>query len=241
MGLAYSGLNDYPNAIDYLNRYINSDTTNDTAFYNRGLAYYYQKKYRKALNDYDRAIRLIARSSTEYSTYQRARERAQYALDETSLNTFFATNRFFSIGATAGVSSDFLWNPEMAQGRISPLITVSPIKHSILELGCDIGFFNKNFQFGGDSLFSLFSPFAHIGVLLGDKSFFYLGGGASALIDKDITQDSINDYRITLDGWGGAYFGKRHHYLNLAYTFYTRFWDDKYMAHKLAVGYNYRF
>jgi tetratricopeptide (TPR) repeat protein len=47
-------------AIDLLTLAINKDPSFFEAYYNRGVMYYFQKKYQNALNDFDKAISLNA-------------------------------------------------------------------------------------------------------------------------------------------------------------------------------------
>jgi tetratricopeptide (TPR) repeat protein len=55
-------------AIDLLTLAINKDPSFFEAYYNRGIMYYFQKKYHKALDDLDKAISLNAKHAGAFAS-----------------------------------------------------------------------------------------------------------------------------------------------------------------------------
>lgn len=66
LGKAYFDLNDYPNALENLNKAIDINPGNDTAYYNRGAVYLSQDRNNEAIEDFNKAIEVNPRHWEAY-------------------------------------------------------------------------------------------------------------------------------------------------------------------------------
>ena len=71
-GLAYYKKGQYDQAIDDLNKVIESGLMSTSVYFYRGSAYFFKDEYSKAIDDYTKAIELDANNSSVYqsSVYQ---------------------------------------------------------------------------------------------------------------------------------------------------------------------------
>jgi len=216
----YSAINDFKYALD-------RDETNKE----------YKKQYNAAVNEKERLERKLAGK----------KDNDKFLED---LDNFFSKKRFFSLGGAVSATSEFPWAIDTLRGSIAPILTVSPFESIIVELGCDFDIMNNSDYYQAESLniFSANSPYLHIGVLAGTKSFWYLGLGGSLLNynseEKNRKMEPLPDLlgkKFVMDAWTGFYFGERHNYFNLGYTFH--FWTSSefFMSHRIHLGYSYRF
>jgi len=144
----------------------------------------------------------------------------------------------WTIGGSVGTAFITPWVIATIHG------TVAPIKHTFLELGCDLGLIctSKNV----DNYYSIY-PFAHLAFFMPfgfgapfDKGGWYIGAGAGYLLAfYTFPEGEIRKDYLAADLIAGV---NLFDFLDISYTLRASPWEDlKSMSHKLSIGYTYRF
>jgi hypothetical protein len=145
--------------------------------------------------------------------------------------------RFLSFGVQ---TASWFTTPSLV---LSPKFTFSAFPYTFFDISFDIGVLQGYEQkVDYDKYFSLY-PSAHLNFFIpfsGDKpgSGWYIGMGAGwlyAYYGNDVSTYTGSFWAF--DTTSGFYFGKKHHYFNIAYTFRTNFERTN---HKASVGYTFR-
>jgi len=146
----------------------------------------------------------------------------------------------WTVGASIGTSFAPPWFIGTIHG------TIAPIKHTFLELGCDIGLVSASSDV--KSYYSIY-PFAHIAYFMPftdinflplDKGGWYAGAGAGYMMAYyKFDEGDIWKRIIAADIIAGV---NLFNFLDISYTLRAAPWESiTSVSHKISVGYVYRF